>query len=254
MTSRAVAAYGYGSRLFSLAADTKVVQTMFQMNMLHHRCASSRQSSLQHCTTSIVLLLLCIRFHSDAVAGDEAFSLGDSLPVFTKLPAVDGTEWSTRQFSKFEVLIIAFTCNHCPYAVDYEERLNLLNKKYGDTKSRVKLLVINSNHGPRESLERMARRTKQQHFEFTYLKDDDQLVARGLGAIYTPEFFVFDQERRLVYKGALDDATNAAEVKTHYVNDAVAAVLAGTPVNTVEAGARGCSIRFKRRRSVRGTP
>jgi hypothetical protein len=199
-------------------------------------------------------LLLCLPLNSGAEAADKEFSLGDSLPVFSKLVAVDGTEWSTDQFARSEVLIIAFTCNRCPYAVDYEERLNLLNKRYGDSKSPVKLLVINSNHGPDESLERMASRTQEQHFEFTYLKDDDQVVARGLGAIYTPEFFVFDQERRLVYKGALDDATNAVEVKTHYVNDAVAAVLAGTPIKTAEAGARGCTIRFKRRRPVRRTP
>jgi peroxiredoxin len=192
--------------------------------------------------------------NSGAEAVDEGFSLGDPLPVFSKLVAVDGTEWSTDQFNKSEVLIIAFTCNRCPYAVDYEERLNLLNKQYGDSKSPVKLLVINSNYGPGESLDRMASRAKEQHFEFTYLKDADQVFARGLGAIYTPEFFVFDQDRRLVYKGALDDATNAVEVKTHYVNDAVAAVLAGTPIKTAEAGARGCTIRFKRRRPVRRTP
>ena len=224
------------------------------MNMSHNRGASLRLGWFRHCTTSIVLLLLCVLLNSGAEAVDEGFSLGDSLPVFSKLVAIDGTEWSTDQFARSEVLIIAFTCNRCPYAVDYEERLNLLNKQYGDSKSPVKLLVINSNYGPDESLERMARRTQEQHFEFTYLKDDDQVVARGLGAIYTPEFFVFDQDRRLVYKGALDDATNAAEVKTHYVNDAVAAVLAGTPIKTVEAGARGCTIRFKRRRPVRGTP
>jgi peroxiredoxin len=227
---------------------------MSQAALSQDRCASSRRCWFERCRTSIVLLLLCLLANSGAEAVDEGFSLGDTLPAFSQLVAVDGTEWSTDQFAKSEVLIIAFTCNRCPYAVDYEARLNLLHKQYGDSKSPVKLLVINSNYGPDESLKRMASRAKELHFEFTYVKDGDQSVARRMGAIYTPEFFVFDQDRRLVYKGALDDATNAVEVKTHYINDAVAAVLAGTPIKTAEAGARGCTIRFKRRRPVRRTP
>ena len=218
------------------------------------RCGLSRRGLFERCQTNVVLLLLCLLMKSGAEGAEEEFGLGDTLPAFSKLVAVDGTEWSTDQFTKSEVLIIAFTCNRCLYSVDYEERLNLLHKKYGDPKSPVKLLVINSNYGPDESLKRMTSRAKEQHFEFTYVKDSDQSVARGLGAIYTPEFFVFDHDRRLVYKGALDDATNADEVKRHYVNDAVAALLAGTPIKIEEAGARGCTIRFKRRRPVRRTP
>lgn len=227
---------------------------MSQAALSEDRCGSSTRGWFGQWRLCVAMLVVGTLVNSAAGAVDEGFGLGDPLPAFSKLVAIDGTEWSSDQFAKSEVLIIAFTCNRCPYAVDYEERLNLLNKQYGDSKSPVKLLVINSNYGPDESLERMASRTKEQHFEFTYLKDGDQVVARGLGAIYTPEFFVFDQERRLVYKGALDDATDADEVKIHYVNDAVAAVLAGTPIKTVEAGARGCTIRFKRRRPVRRTP
>jgi len=185
------------------------------------------------------------------VVANDDFKPGDQLPPFSKLISTDRTEWNSSRFDDAQVLIIAFTCNRCPYSVDYEDRLNLLHRKYVKSGGQVRLLVINSNAGRDESLERMAERVKREQFEFRYVKDADQSVARSVGAVYTPEFFVFDEERRLVYKGALDDATNADDAETHYVNDAVAAILAGTPVETTAAGARGCTIRFKRRRPRR---
>jgi len=170
---------------------------MSQATLSQDRYGSSTRGWFGHWRFCVAMLVLSTLVNSDAGAADEGFSLGDPLPAFSKLVAVDHTECSTDQFTKSKVLIIAFTCNRCPYAVDYEERLNLLHKRYGDSRSPVSLLVI---------------------------------------------------------KGALDDTTNADDVKIHYVNDAVAAVLAGTPIKTAEAGARGCTIRFKRRRPVGRKP
>ncbi|MCH2200656.1 MAG: thioredoxin family protein [Fuerstiella sp.] len=170
------------------------------------------------------------------------------------LTDIDGKNWNTANLADAKVMIVVFTCNECPYSVDYEDRLNTLHRKYVDSGGQVRLLVVNSNTGSRESLAEMSKRAEQKQFSFVYVKDSDQSFARSLGAVYTPECFVFDQDRRLVYKGALDDSTTETNVKVHYVNDAVTAVLAGAPVKTPEAGARGCAIRFKRRRPGRRRP
>ena len=183
-----------------------------------------------------------------ATANAAEFTIGDKLPKFSNLQAVDGVSWDSMKLGDSRVLIVAFTCNQCPYSVDYEDRLKALHEKYSESGKRVRLFVINSNYGGNESLKHMRIRAKEKQFHFPYVKDEDQSVARRLGAVYTPEFFVFDHDGSLVYKGALDDATNPEDVKTSYVEDAVAAVLAGDPVKTMEVGARGCTIRFRRRR------
>ncbi len=182
------------------------------------------------------------------LADDGDLKIGGSLPQLPELTAVDSSTWNASEFADAKVRIIVFTCNRCPYAVDYEDRLNALHQFCSDTEGAARLLVINSNYGRDESLERMAERAKESEFHFSYVKDADQSVARSFGAVYTPEFFVFDSNDRLVYKGALDDSTNAEEAKTNYVTDAVSAILTGEPVETAEVGARGCTIRFKRRR------
>lgn len=181
-------------------------------------------------------------------AEDSDLKIGEPLPEFSGLAAVDGGKWGSASFKEAQVLVIAFTCNRCPYAVDYEDRLKALQTFCRSLDGQARLLVINSNYGRDESLERMQERAREKEFAFPYVKDADQSVARTLGAVYTPEFFVFDQERRLTYRGALDDATNAEEAKTNYVNAAVSAILEGKPVDPAEVGARGCTIRFKRRR------
>ena len=211
-----------------------------------HMCASLRQHMVRD---YITLILIVLYFSRPAFADEGKFTIGDKLPEFSNLTAVDGTKWNSGKLGDSRVLIIAFTCNGCPYAVDYEDRLNVLHEKYRKSAKQVKIFVINSSFGPDDSLENMQIRAKEKRFRFPYVKDKDQSVAGRLGAVFTPEFFVFDQDRKLAYKGALDDSTDAEEVKTHYVNDAVSSLLAGTPVKTTEVGARGCTIRFKRRRA-----
>jgi hypothetical protein len=175
-------------------------------------------------------------FSCRGVADDDEFTIGSKLPPLSKLMAVDGTEWDSKQLAAAKVVIIVFTCNQCPYSVDYEDRLNALHRKHSVPEGDVMLLVVNSNAGPDESLAQMKARAQEKQFEFPYVKDADQSVARGLGAVYTPEFFVFDRDRQLVYKGALDDATRFDEVRTNYVDSAVAALLAGNPVKTTKDG------------------
>ncbi len=194
---------------------------------------------------SFVLLSTLLR---PIALADNGLEIGGKLPVFAAMPGVDGQHWKSEDFREAAVLIVAFTCNRCLYAIDYEERLTLL---YDDCQQRsderVQLLVINSNHGRDESLAMMKLRSTERKFGFPYVKDEEQSVARAFGAVYTPEFFVFDQQRRLAYKGAMDDATKADAVTVNYVQKAVEALTRGESIETAEVGARGCTIRFRRR-------
>lgn len=217
--------------------------------MTHTEGAFRSTAGFRTLITGLLLIMASVGAGVPVAADeDEGLDIGDTMPDFAELQATDRSRWSASAFDKATVLIVAFTCNRCPYAVDYEDRLNALHEQYRASSGQVRLLVINSNAGRDESLERMTERSREKKFGFRYVKDEDQSVARSFGAVYTPEFFVFDQERRLAYKGALDDATNADEATTGFVTQAVSAILEGKPVETTEVGARGCTIRFKRRR------
>jgi len=175
-------------------------------------------------------------------------SLNDAAPAFAKLPSVDGKDYGFADFAKAKVLVIVFTCNSCPYAVDYEERLVAFHKQYcasGD----VALVAINSNLIPEDSLDEMKKRAEKRGFLFPYLFDQSQQTAQNYGALRTPECFVLNQERKIVYMGALDDSAKVEEVKQKFWETAVQASLAGRTPETGETAPIGCLIRFKRTRN-----
>ena len=182
------------------------------------------------------------------LSADDEFGIGSRLPEFPKLRTIDDQEVGRNAFQSANVLILVFTCNRCPYAKDYEERLKALQHFCRQSDGKVVLLAVNSNYGRDESLTAMTRRAEAVGFDFAYAKDEDQSLAQSVGAVYTPEFFVFDAARRLAYKGALDDSTNADEATVNYVRQAATALLRGDSVKTIEVGARGCTIRFTRQR------
>jgi hypothetical protein len=132
--------------------------------------------------------------------------------------------------------------------VDYEDRLIALAEKYRDPKSGVAVIAINSNQKPAETLDRMKERAESKKFPFPYLIDETQAVATRYGAVFTPEFFVLNQDRHLIYKGAMDDKTNPAEVKVRFVELAIEAGLRNEQPDVTASPARGCSIPFKRTR------
>ena len=191
-----------------------------------------------------VLFAGLVTVASSVVAAD--LQPGDKAPEFQNLAGIDGKTYSSKDFSETEVLVICFTCNRCPYAVDYEERLVALHESFQTHARRVRLIAVNSNSGPSEDLEKMKKRAERRGFQFACLKDEDQNYARALGAVYTPEFFVLNREREVVYKGALDDSTRADTVQEKYVEQAVKATLQNQPIAVEAVGARGCTIRFRR--------
>lgn len=187
-----------------------------------------------------------------ATAGEynPVLSIGDAAPGWEKLVGTDGKEHALADLKDRQVVVVVFTCNTCPFAVDYEERLVAFARQHtADPQSKVALVAINSNLVPGDTLEKMKERAEDSKFNFPYLSDETQQVAKSYGAGYTPELFVLNKDRKIVYMGAMDDNDDAKMVKQSYVADAVAAALAGELPKVKETPARGCTIRFKRRRN-----
>ena len=186
--------------------------------------------------------------HAVAQEKPKAPEIGDVAPKWIDLVGTDDRKHSLTDLADASVIIVAFTCNSCPYAVDYEDRLIALQQKYVDSKTGVQLVAINSNAVAADSLDKMKQRAAQKRFEFPYIRDESQHVARAYGAVYTPEFYVLNKQRRIIYQGAMDDSTDAGKVTVSYIDLAIEAAMAGKMPDVTKTGARGCTIRFSRRR------
>ncbi|MBI1804565.1 MAG: thioredoxin family protein [Ignavibacteriae bacterium] len=172
--------------------------------------------------------------------------LGEMLPPFHNLRGVDGNFYAYTDFST-DILIIVFSCNHCPYVQAYEDRMIRLHREY--EKEGVQLVAINSNdtkNYPDDSFELMVKRARDKGFNFPYLRDEDQSVADAFGATHTPQFFVFDKGRKLCYSGKMDDNwKEPGAVKETYLKDALDNLLAGEKVKVPETYSIGCTIKWK---------
>lgn len=181
----------------------------------------------------------------EALENQYKLKIGDPAPSFD-LPGVDGKRHALESYADKPVLVVGFTCNHCPYVQAYEGRLIEFQKSYGPRG--VQLVTINSNETenyPEDSFDRMVERARKLGFTFPYLRDEDQSIATAYGAVCTPHTFVFDGERKLRYQGRIDEnKDNPARVKSADLRKAVEALLAGTPVPTPLTRAFGCSIKW----------
>lgn len=180
------------------------------------------------------------------VAYSKGMALGTPAPAFS-LPGVDGKTYSLESFADAKVLVVVFTCNHCPYAKAVEDRLVQLQRDY--LERGVRLVAINPNDErayPDDSFEKMKERAQSKGFNFPYLRDESQSVARAYDAACTPDIFVFDQSRKLVYNGRLDDSwQDPSKVTRTDLRQAIDAALAGNPVDFEAVPSMGCSIKWK---------
>lgn len=174
-----------------------------------------------------------------------SLTLGSEIPQFA-LPAVGGGTRSPADYANARALVLIQSCNHCPYVQAWEGRMKAIQRDYAE--QGVRLVAISSNDAeayPEDSFEKMARRAEQEGFTFDYLYDEDQSVARALGAERTPEVFLFDERRRLRYHGAIDDSRNEDAVTSHWLREALDAVLAGQDPPTPESAPVGCSVKWR---------
>jgi peroxiredoxin len=180
-------------------------------------------------------------------SGAETLSIGSPAPDFKDLPATDGKAYSLGSFQDAKVLVVSFTCNHCPYAQAYEDRFIALAREFAP--KGVAFAAINPNDAasyPADGFDKMVERAKEKDFPFPYLRDESQAVAKAYGAVCTPHLFVFDGGRKLVYEGRIDDNwKKSAEVKSHDLRNAIEDVLAGKPVRVANTNPMGCSIKWK---------
>lgn len=182
---------------------------------------------------------------SAIVAEDDRPKVGAAKPTWKDLPGVDDKKHSLEDLAGKEIVVVAVTCNHCPIAQEYIDRMKDFAAKYCGTKGKVALVAIVVSHEETDRLPRMKEVWKEKGFNFPYLYDESQKVGKALGATHTPQFFVLNRDRVLVYRGAWDNSVNPARVKTRYVEDAVKAVLDGKMPGVTETKAKGCRITYE---------
>lgn len=173
-------------------------------------------------------------------------NIGDILKPF-QLKSTDNLVVSTYDFSDKYAFLVLVTCNHCPYAQAYWPRMIKLAEKFEEDNLGVVAICGNdSTIQPQDSFENMQRLAAQFRLSFPYLYDEDQSVMKQLGATKTPEVFLFNSKRELVYKGAIDDSwDNESTVMSVYLEDAIEYTLDGIDIDYPEVEAEGCSIKWK---------
>jgi peroxiredoxin len=163
------------------------------------------------------------------------------------LIGVDDRTHSLADYAEKPVLVVIFSCNHCPYVRAWEDRMVALQAEYAARG--VQFLVINANDPakyPEDDFPSMKQRAAEKGFNFPYLYDETQEIARAYGATRTPEVFVFDAERVLRYHGAIDDNhENPQAVTRHYLREALDAVLSGTQPAAAQTPPVGCTIKWR---------
>ncbi len=187
-----------------------------------------------------------------ALTYSDPVLLGTAAPSFDlpiANPEVDGGDGRTRRLSDYrdaEALVVVFTCNHCPYVHAVEDRLIDLAR---ETASRgVQIVGICSNDAeryPDDSFEAMVARAEQKGYPFPYLHDESQQVARAYDAVCTPDFFVYDRDRKLAYRGRLDDGRPGRPATTSDLRDALDELLTTGAVTGEQLASIGCSIKWK---------
>ena len=175
--------------------------------------------------------------------------LGKPAPDFA-LKGVDGKTYCLDDFKASKALVIVFMCNHCPYVIATQGRINALARKYGP--QGVRVIGINSNdvtRYPDDSFGEMVKRAAEQAFVFPYLLDEDQTVAKAYDAACTPDPYVYERSENqflLRYRGQIDDNWKDEKAATrHALAEALDAILAGKAVSTDQKPAMGCSIKWK---------
>lgn len=173
--------------------------------------------------------------------------MGTQMPQF-KIPAVTGEHWSSDQILAKPAKVIVFMCNHCPYVKAIENRLIELA---AELKSHnIPFIGICSNDPteyPEDSAQELLARWREKHYNFPYLVDLDQSVARTFGAVCTPDFFVYDSNNRLAYRGRLDDSwKDESKVKNQELKNATLKIAKGEKLSEPQIPSMGCSIKWKR--------
>lgn len=198
-------------------------------------------------------LILGLTAVTDAGEFNETLSIGDVGPAWKDLPGVDGKRHSLTDLKDKPVVVVVFTCNSCPVATDYEDRIIKVARNHGD---KVAVVAINVNTVAEDRLPQMMERAQARKFPFPYLYDESQKIGKAYGATFTPEFFVLDRDRKVVYMGGMDDNSDPDAVKKNYLEPAIEAAMNKTVPAVKETVAIGCRVRYtaERRKKREAAP
>ena len=197
---------------------------------------------------AIVVLFTLSAFTTIKTVGpNHGYHVGDIATDF-KLENIDGNTVSLADYKKAKGFIVVFTCNTCPYAVAYEDRVEALNKKYADLGYPViAIMPNNTDVKPGDNMAAMKARAKSKGFTFPYLMDEGQKIYPQYGATKTPHVYILQKTKKgnqVKYIGAIDDNyKDAAAVNTKYVENAVDALIEGKEIKETQTRAIGCSIK-----------
>jgi peroxiredoxin len=177
---------------------------------------------------------------------ENKLKIDSAIPAFS-LTGVDDKIYNLNSFLDKKILIVIFSCNHCPYVQAYEDRIISLQNEFA--KDKVQIIAINSNDDikyPNDSFNEMKKRSALKGFNFPFLRDETQEVAKAFGATHTPQVFLFDSNRKLKYEGKIDDNWQEPDkVKSQYLRDAILEVLIEKEVSVPETFSIGCTIKWK---------
>jgi peroxiredoxin len=173
----------------------------------------------------------------------KKLAVGDKAPAWKDLEGTDGERHSLGDLADAKAVVVVFTCNHCPVAKAYEDRLVELAADYAD--KGVEVVAINVNNGDSDKLPAMKERAGEKGFKFDYLYDPTQQIGRDFDAAVTPHAFLLDGERNVVYIGSIDDSMKPEKVTKNYMRDAIDAVLAGSKPQVDSTKPMGCGIQYE---------
>jgi peroxiredoxin len=175
---------------------------------------------------------------------DASGEIGATAPEWKSLPGTDDKQHSLSDLSEAKAVVAIFTCNSCPVAVAYEDRLIALANEYKDKD--VEFVAINVNNDESNGLPAMKERAEEKGFPFAYLYDSSQQIARDYGATVTPHAFVLNEQRKVVYAGAIDDnQRDPTAVKEQFLRAAIDATIAGQQPEVASMKPVGCGIKYE---------
>jgi peroxiredoxin len=207
----------------------------------------TRQRTLAFALAAVAMLVASSSFAAK-------LKIGEAAPDWSGIIGVDSKKHALSDYKKAKLVVMVFTCNHCPVARDYEERLIALQEKYKP--KGIQMVAVNVNHLEEDQLPAMKERaagkglgrwrTNKEPFNFPYLYDATQKIARDYGATCTPHVFVLDAKRKIAYMGSVDDSQNLKRVEQRFLSDALDALLAGKQPPKTVTKEFGCSIKWEK--------
>ena len=193
----------------------------------------------------LFLLAAAVTLSGALSQGAAALDVGDPAPDWSGIVGVDDKDHGLADHKKAELVVLVFTCNHCPVAVAYEDRLVALQKDY--KQKGVQVIAANVNNLAADKLEPMKKRAADKGFNFPYIYDSSQKMGHDYGATVTPHVFVLDKDRKLAYVGAIDDSMKPDNVKKHYLRDAIDALLEGKEPPETVTKQFGCGVKYEKK-------